>query len=79
MGSILMGLAVSNAIWGLAFVCDPHLVSEEAAKNSKVLKFVKDSTDMVFNGMKLCMACELFAVGAVENGVRKVLSKHKKD
>ena len=75
MGSMLIGFVTSNVIWGLVTVCDPHLVSEEAASDSRILKAVKDYTDMVFNSMKLCLACELIAANVVKEGVKKAFSK----
>ncbi len=79
MGSMLIGFVASNVVWGLVTVCDPHLVSEEAASGSKILRVVKDGTDMVFSGMKLCFACELVAAIVVKEGVKNVFSKKTED
>lgn len=50
------------AIWGIITVCDPVLVSEEAAQKSKVLETAKDITDLMVVGCKLAFTAPIIAV-----------------
>jgi len=64
-------VAGAYALWGVVTRCDPHLVSDEAANSSKVLRFVRDASDGVFNGMKLCFAAPIVCVNSVKESLNK--------
>lgn len=56
MGAVLIWtgkMLVAYATWGVIAVCDPVLVSEEAAQNFKILKAVKVATDFAVLGCQL--------------------------
>ena len=58
-------LVVFYAIGGLVTICDPVLVSEEAAQSSKVLRVAKDITDCVINGYKIGFMIPVIGVAAI--------------
>ena len=66
----LMKGAAAYALWSAVTVCDPHLVSEEAAENSKILRYIKDGTDMMFTGMKLCCTLPIIVIDAIREELK---------
>lgn len=63
--SVATKMAVSYAIWGVVTICDPVLISEEAAKNCKVLEIAKDVTDLMVVGCKLSFVCPIITVQSI--------------
>lgn len=70
MGNVVKGiasLAACYAAWGAIAICEPTLVSEEAAEKSKVLRAVKDATDGIVVGCKFLVAAPFIALGSLRN------------
>ena len=49
-------------IWGAVAICDPVLISEEAAQSCKVLRVAKDVSDLFVCGCKLAFIAPLTVV-----------------
>jgi len=58
-------ILTSYAIWGIITICDPVLISEEAAQSCKILEVAKDVTDMMITGCKLAFVCPIVAVKSI--------------
>lgn len=58
-------MVVCYVIWGIVFICDPVLISEEAAQKSKILETAKVISDLSVVGCKLAFAAPMIAVSDV--------------
>lgn len=62
---VLKIAALTYGTYGLITVCDPHLISDEAAEKNVVLSAAKAVTDLVLSGCKLCFIAPILAAQTI--------------
>ena len=68
----ILKMGATYAAYGLVTICDPHLVSDEAAKKSEILGYVKAFTDGVFWGCKIMFCAPVWlAKGFIEQAKKR--------
>ena len=68
---VALRLGVMYGVWGLITVCDPHLVSEEKAKDNAILSSIKGATDLLFLGSKVMFLAPFVMVRELRKEIKK--------
>jgi len=69
----ILKMGATYAAYGLVTICDPHLVSDEAAEKSEVLNTVKLFTDGFFWGCKVVFCAPIWmAKGFIDQAKKRI-------